>query len=63
MNSRYRANIAYTDNDDGSAKLIEITRPFYALDVQWAGSIKLDEEEREDSLHFRGKKLLILITS
>ena len=57
MNSRYRANIAYTDNDDGSAKLIEITRPFYALDIQWAGGIKLDEQEREDSLHFRGKKI------
>lgn len=57
MGSRYQAHLAYTDNDDGDFKLIDIKRPFFALDTEWAGGLRLDEQSWEDTLHFRGDKV------
>jgi hypothetical protein len=49
--------LAYADADDGSTKLLQINRPFYALDVRRAGGLYLFDNERNDARYVLGKNV------
>jgi outer membrane protein assembly factor BamA len=49
--------VAYADADDGSTKLLQLNRPFYALDVRRAGGIYLLDNERNDARYALGKNV------
>jgi outer membrane protein assembly factor BamA len=49
--------LAYADADDGSTKLLQLNRPFYALDVRRAGGIYLLDNERNDARYALGKNV------
>ncbi len=49
--------LAYADADDGSTKLLQLKRPFYALDVRRAGGIYLLDNERNDARYALGKNV------
>ena len=49
--------LAYADADDGSTKLLQVNRPFYALDVRRAGGLYLFDNERNDARYALGKNV------
>jgi hypothetical protein len=49
--------LAYADADDGSTKLLNLNRPFYALDVRRAGGLHLFDNERNDARYVLGKNV------
>jgi hypothetical protein len=49
--------LVYADADDGSTKLLQLNRPFYALDVQRAGGLYLFDNERNDARYVLGKNV------
>jgi hypothetical protein len=49
--------LAYADADDGSTKLLQVNRPFYALDVRRAGGIYLFDNERNDARYALGENV------
>ena len=49
--------LAYADADDGSTKLLQLNRPFYALDVRRAGGIYLLDDERNDARYALGENV------
>jgi hypothetical protein len=49
--------LAYADADDGSTKMLQLNRPFYALDVRRAGGIYLIDDERNDARYALGKNV------
>ena len=55
--SHTRLGIAYVDADDGSTKLLQVNRPFYALDVRRAGGVYLFDFERSDSRYVLGDEV------
>ncbi len=36
LQSRWRSELAYSINDDGKLRLVDLERPFYALDTRWS---------------------------
>jgi outer membrane protein assembly factor BamA len=52
-----RLGIAYIDADDGSTKLLQVNRPFYALDTRRAGGVYLLEYERNDPRYVLGDEV------
>jgi outer membrane protein assembly factor BamA len=52
-----RFGLSYVDADDGSTKLLQLERPFYALDVRRAGGIYLLDSERNDPRYVLGKNV------
>jgi outer membrane protein assembly factor BamA len=52
-----RLGVAYVDADDGSTKLLQLNRPFYALDVRRAGGVYLLEYERNDPRYVLGDEV------
>jgi hypothetical protein len=57
MHSFTQLGLAYADADDGSTKMLQLNRPFYALDVRRAGGIYLIEDERNDARYALGKNV------
>lgn len=49
-----RFGVSYEDADDGSTKLLQLERPFYALDVRRAGGIYLVDNERNQARYVLG---------
>jgi hypothetical protein len=49
--------LAYADADDGSTKMLQLNRPFYALDVRRAGGIYLIDDERNDARYVLGENV------
>ena len=49
--------LAYADADDGSTKMLQLNRPFYALDVRHAGGIYLIDDERNDARYALGENV------
>jgi len=49
-----RLALSYVDADDGSTKLFEYNRPFYALDVRSAGGVYLLDSQRNDARYVEG---------
>ena len=49
--------LAYADADDGSTKMLQLNRPFYALDVRRAGGIYLIDDERNHARYALGKNV------
>lgn len=45
----------YANLSDGRLRDITVTRPFYALDTRWSGSLALVDDIRTDPLYDRGK--------
>ncbi len=52
-----RLGLAYVDADDGSTKLLQLNRPFYALDVRRAGGVYLLEYERNEPRYVLGDEV------
>ena len=52
-----RFGVSYQDADDGSTKLLQLDRPFYALDVRRAGGVYLLDTERNDSRYVLGDEI------
>jgi hypothetical protein len=50
-----RLGLGYKDADDGSEILLELDRPFYALDVRRAAGIFLNDNERNDARYVLGE--------
>ena len=53
--SRYRLEASYADNSDGSQWLLDVGRPFYALDSRWAGGAQLTRTDQIDSFYELGE--------
>jgi hypothetical protein len=52
-----RLGLSYVDSDDGSTKLVNLNRPFYALDVRHAGGISAFQSERNDARYQLGDEV------
>jgi len=52
--SRWQVGARLANNSDGHAQLLDVQRPFYALDSRWAGGIRLRNETRVDSIYDSG---------
>ena len=52
--SRWQVGALYADNSDGYAQVLNVQRPFYALDSRWAGGVSLRNEKRVDSVYDLG---------
>jgi len=57
LRSFTRLGVAYVDADDGSTKMLQVNRPFYALDVRRAGGLYLIEFERNDPRYVLGDEV------
>ncbi len=55
--SRYTLDLTYADNDDGFQTIVDIERPFYALDTTNAWGLKFNENERIDDIYDRGEDI------
>jgi hypothetical protein len=53
--SRHALEARYADNSDGSSWLLEVERPFYALDARWAGGVQLSRVDQVDRLYQLGE--------
>ena len=49
-----RFAVTYADADDGKTKLLQLSRPFYALDVRRAAGIYLLDSQRNDTRYVLG---------
>jgi outer membrane translocation and assembly module TamA len=52
-----RFGVSYVDADDGSTKLLQLDRPFYALDVRRAAGLYLLDNERNEARYVLGDKV------
>jgi len=57
LHSFTRFGISYEDADDGSTKLLQLNRPFYALDVRRAGGVYLLDYQRNDARYVLGDEV------
>jgi hypothetical protein len=49
-----RFGVTYADADDGKTKLLQLSRPFYALDVRRAAGVYLLDSQRNDTRYVLG---------
>jgi hypothetical protein len=54
LGSRWQVGTQLANNSDGHAEVLDVQRPFYALDTRWAGGIHLRNETRVDSIYDTG---------
>jgi len=47
----------YVDSDDGNAKLLQVSRPFYALDTRRSGGVFLNSNQRNDARYALGENV------
>jgi hypothetical protein len=57
LRSYTRFGASYVNADDGRTKLLQLERPFYALDVRRAGGTYLFDGERNDPRYVLGKNV------
>ena len=57
LHSFTRFGVSYEDADDGSTKLLQLDRPFYALDVRHAGGVLFLDSERNDPRYVLGDEV------
>ncbi len=57
LHSFTQLGLGYADADDGYTKLLQVNRPFYALDVRRAGGVYLFDNERNDARYALGKNV------
>jgi hypothetical protein len=53
--SRVSVSASYASDSDGATRLLDLERPFYALDTRWAGGGSLSDYTRTDSLYDQGR--------
>jgi outer membrane protein assembly factor BamA len=49
--------VTYADADDGDTKLLQLNRPFYALDVRHAAGMYLRDDQRNESRYVLGDEI------
>jgi len=49
--TRWQVGALVANNSDGYAQVLDVARPFYALDTRWAAGIRLRNEKRVDSVY------------
>ena len=52
--SRWQVGAQLANNSDGHAQVLDVQRPFYALDSRWAAGIRLRNEQRVDPVYDSG---------
>jgi len=52
--SRWQVGARLANNSDGYAQVLDVQRPFYALDSRWAGGVHVRNEKRVDSIYDTG---------
>ncbi len=57
LHSFTRLGVTYVDSDDGSTKLLQLNRPFYALDVRHAAGVYFFDSERNDPRYVLGDQV------
>ena len=55
--TRIRTRVGFSDNDDGSEKLVSVGLPFFELDARRAWHVSFEQVERTDSQYFRGDEV------
>ena len=45
----------YSDNSDGDAHLLSVTRPFYALDARWSAGGSVWQDDRQSKIYRLGE--------
>jgi hypothetical protein len=53
--TRTRLGLAHATNSDGSRSVVEVVRPFYALDARWAAGFTGVKDNRIDAVYAGGK--------
>lgn len=53
---RWRMELAYGDNSDGTSHSFDLARPFYSLDTPWSAGIFWRDDDFEDSLWEAGEE-------
>ncbi len=48
--------LGLSDKSDGNTYLLDVTRPFYALDARWAAGFTFRDDKREDRLYELGEE-------
>ncbi|MEM6709775.1 MAG: hypothetical protein AAF648_13420 [Pseudomonadota bacterium] len=59
-NSRWALRVTAADNDDGEQFVVDLARPFFALDTRWSTGMRLERFVREKDLEFLGEDLFVL---
>ena len=49
--------LGLSDKSDGNTYLLDVTRPFYALDSRWSAGFTFRDDEREDRLYELGEEV------
>jgi len=52
--SRWQVGAQLANNSDGHAQVLDVQRPFYALDSRWAAGVHLRNEQRVDPVYDAG---------
>ena len=52
--TRNRLSLQYQDNDDGQVHHFSLAHPFFSLSDTWASGVAFNQNERVDSLYYRG---------
>lgn len=52
--TRNRLSLQYQDNDDGQVQHFSLAHPFFSLNDTWTSGVSFNQNERVDSLYFRG---------
>ncbi len=55
--TRWRFNLALTDNDDGHDRALRVNRPFYSVYERWSAGGAIEDQELEEKVWFRGDKV------
>lgn len=57
MGSRVTGRVQFADSDDGSAQLVSVQLPFYALDTRRAWGVRLQQYDQIDSQFFKSNRV------
>ena len=55
LGTRAELRLWYSDNSDGHRRVLDLERPFFALDTRWAAATKVLSDERLERLYSQGE--------
>lgn len=55
--SRWRANLAYSNNDDGKERSAQVERPFFSFDTRWSTGVTGADVERIEPRYDEGEEI------
>lgn len=57
LNKEIALRLSYEDTNDGRNSIVDVSRPFYALDTPWATGIRLEDVSLELPIRSRGEEV------